>query len=331
MRLGPDFDAVAGRASEADLDWSGKEGFRLIGGIRLPQSEIDVGRAVSEKNRQRCGKASPAARVRESLKTSLDFAFLPREIVDNRQSTGVPVLSSELSMAPGIARLPKSTFREHIAEQLRSAILAGQIPPGAPIVETALAGQFQVSRGPLREALRQLVEEGLLVTVPYTGTHVISLSVEDVREIHSLRVTLECFAFEQAWDRRDAAFRSELQRRHATLIATIDEGDDRAAILAELDLHGLVYEASGHRLLQRTWSSLRGRLQLYWAAHHRAHSIRGPKRDGHESYVAAALGDDLDAMRAEITTHMKRGGEQTEKFLRDHAQESGDNKRGEST
>lgn len=240
------------------------------------------------------------------------------------------MLNSETFQTQGIGRLPKSTFRAHIAEQLRAAILSGELPPGAPIVETALAGQFEVSRGPLREALRQLVEEGLLVTVPYTGTRVITLSVEDVREIHSMRVTLECFAFEQAWDRRDAAFRAELQRRHKALIATIDEADDRAAILAELDLHGLVYEASGHQLLQRTWSSLRGRLQLYWAAHHRAHSIRGPKRNGHESYVATALGDDLDAMRAEIRSHMQRGGEQTEKFLRDHAQVAGTiSKRGE--
>lgn len=215
-----------------------------------------------------------------------------------------------------IARLSRSTFREHIAEQLRAAILSGEFPPGSPLTESALAHQFSVSRGPLREALRQLIEEGLVVTVPYTGTHVISLSVRDVREIYSMRVTLECFAFEQAWPLRDQAFRDELQRRHAVLVDTIDAGDDRASILAELDLHGLVYEASGHRLLQRTWSSLRGRLQLYWAAHHRAHGIRGPKRESHESYVTAALGDDLDAMRTELVEHMRRGGEQTEKFLR---------------
>ncbi|MCW0232091.1 MAG: GntR family transcriptional regulator [Ferrovibrio sp.] len=239
------------------------------------------------------------------------------------------MLTSEIAMAPGIVRLPKSTFREHIAERLRAVILSGEVPPGAPIVETALARQFEVSRGPLREALRQLIEEGLLVTVPYTGTHVISLSVEDVREIHSMRVTLECFAFEQAWDKRDATFRAELQRRHAALVATIDAGDDRASILAELELHGLVYEVCGHRLLQRTWNSLRGRLQLYWAAHHRAHSIRGPKRDGHESYVETALGDDLNAMRAEIAAHMQRGGQQTETFLKGMAQPSTDpSKRG---
>jgi DNA-binding GntR family transcriptional regulator len=215
-----------------------------------------------------------------------------------------------------VDRLRKSTFRQHIAERLRAAILSGEIAPGAQLVETTLAAQFDVSRGPLREALRELIEEGLLVTVPYTGTHVIALTVDDIREIYSMRVTLERFAFEQAWSRRDAAFVRELNRRNAVLTQAIDAGDDAASILAELDLHGLVYETTGHKLLQRTWQSLRGRLQLYWAAHHRAHASRGPRRDSHDSYVQAAQGEDLQLMLAEITNHMGRGAERTESFMR---------------
>ena len=167
----------------------------------------------------------------------------------------------------------------------------------------------------MREALRQLIEEGLVVTVPYTGTHVAALSVEDVHEIYSLRTALEIFAIEQLWERRDERFRRELVKRNEALIATIDAGDDRASIETELAFHGLVYEASGHRLLQRAWASLRGRLQLYWAAHHRAHGRRGPRRDSHDSYIAAVLGDDLAAVRAEIADHMRRGAETTERFL----------------
>lgn len=225
-------------------------------------------------------------------------------------------MPTDLAASSGlILKLPKSTFRAHIAEQLRAAIFSGAIAPGTPLVETTLAKQFDVSRGPLREALRQLAEEGLIVTVPYTGTHVISLSVDDCREIHSMRVTLECFAFELAWERRGHAFRKEMLERHDRLIAAIDAGNDHESILAELELHGLVYEASGHRLLQRTWQGLRGRLQLYWAAHHRAHAIRGPKRDAHESYISAALGDDLQALHAEIADHMRRGAATTERFI----------------
>jgi DNA-binding GntR family transcriptional regulator len=211
--------------------------------------------------------------------------------------------------------VPKSTLRARIAERLRAAILAGDIPPGASLVETVLSERFDVSRGPLREALRQLIEEGLVVTVPYTGTHVAALSVDDIHEIYSLRTALEIFAIEQLWERRDERFRHELVKRNDTLIATIDAGDDRASIETELAFHGLVYEASGHRLLQRTWASLRGRLQLYWAAHHRAHGIRGPRRDSHDHYMRIALGNNLQAMLDEVSSHMRRGAEQTEKFL----------------
>jgi DNA-binding GntR family transcriptional regulator len=215
-----------------------------------------------------------------------------------------------------LAQVPRATFRAHIADRLRAAILRGDLAPGAALVETALAAQFNVSRAPLREALRQLIEEGLVITVPYTGTRVIGLSVDDLREIQSMRITLERFAFEQAWPRRDAAFRRTLRQRHDALTQAIDQGDELASIDAELALHGLVYETSGHQLLQRTWASLRGRLQLYWAAHHRAHGARGPRRDSHDSYVRAALGDDLQAMCTEIGQHMQRGAEQTEQLLR---------------
>lgn len=213
------------------------------------------------------------------------------------------------------ARVPKATFRAHIVDGLRNAILSGELAPGAQVTEQSLAEQFGVSRGPLREAMRQLIDEGLLVTVPYTGTHVVDLSVDDVREIYSLRVTLEIFAFELVWPRRDEAFRQGLLARQAALTHCIDAQDDVGSIHAELQLHGFVYEVSAHKILLKTWESIRGRLQLYWAAHHRAHGIRGPRRDGHDSYVANALGDDLALMRAEIQSHMARGGQQTEDFL----------------
>lgn len=219
------------------------------------------------------------------------------------------------SSVQSLARVPKATFRAHIVDGLRGAILRGEIAPGAQVTELSLAEQFGVSRGPLREAMRQLIDEGLLVTVPYTGTHVVDLSVEDIREIYSMRVNLEIFAFELVWDRRDRTFRDGLNARHAALTRCIDAEDDVGSIDAELQLHGFVYEASGHKILLKTWESIRGRLQLYWAAHHRAHGIRGPRREGHDSYVANATGDDLEVMRAEIRSHMARGGEQTEEFL----------------
>lgn len=218
--------------------------------------------------------------------------------------------------SPAVAKLQKQTFGTRIADELRKAIFAGEIAPGAPLIETALAEQFGVSRGPLREAIRQLIDEGLLVQVPFTGTHVTELSERAVREIYSLRTTLETFAFQLVWDKRDAKFREELQRRQAALIEAIDAGDELECIRRELHLHSLVYETTGHQLLLEMWNGLKGRLQLYWASNHLAHGRRGPRRSGHDNFLTAALGSDWKAIEEEIRQHMRLGGEETERYLK---------------
>lgn len=191
----------------------------------------------------------------------------------------------------------------------------GTLEPGSQVIETRLASQFGVSRGPLREAIRQLIDEGLLFSKSYTATFVTELSKDDVREIYSIRTVLETFAFELVWDRREEAFRMEIERRHRALLEAIDRREDEESILAELKLHSLVFEQAGHKLLLSMWNSLRGRLQLYWAAHHRAHGRRGPRRAAHDDYVRLATGNSLEKMKAEITDHMQRGAERTEAFL----------------
>lgn len=212
--------------------------------------------------------------------------------------------------------LKRETMGARIAALLRRAIITGEFAPGAPMIETELALRLGASRGPLREAMRQLIDEGLLVSVPYTGTRVVDLSVHDIDDIYAMRTCLEQFAFELAWPRRDAAFSAELERRNARLQGAIDAADDASAIEAELDLHGLAYERSGNRILVDTWNGIRGRLQLYWAAHHKAHGLTGPRRESHDDYLRLAVGDDLEAMKAEIRSHMRRGLEKTAAFVK---------------
>nr|WP_268821756.1 FCD domain-containing protein [Octadecabacter dasysiphoniae] len=67
-------------------------------------------------------------------------------------------------------------------------------------------------------------------------------------------------------DRRDGDFKKDLLARSDALKQVIDQADHVAAIQAELDLHGLVYEHANNRILLNSWTGLRGHLQLYWAA-----------------------------------------------------------------
>ena len=206
------------------------------------------------------------------------------------------------------------TLRERLVDVLRAAILEATLPPGTRLVETKLAERLGVSRGPLREAIAQLVEEGLLVQVPYRGTVVQTLSLEDVRQIYSFRVLLESFAFELIWAKRTPAFFRALDARHRALGYALDGGDPQEAIKRELDLHGLAYEFSGHRPLLEAWTTLRGRLHLYFSLHQRAQGRTGARSDAHDGYVACAKGDDLGAMRSEIERHLHRGVDALEAF-----------------
>jgi DNA-binding GntR family transcriptional regulator len=218
-------------------------------------------------------------------------------------------------VAAPITRLKRATFRAQIVDQLRDAIIRGDLAPGSPVTELSLARRFGVSRGPLREAMRQLEEQGFLVSAPYTGTRVAALSIDDVHEIYSLRTAMETLAFRQVWPRRDARFAAQLRERHAALARTLSAADSEASSRAEVALHSLVYETCGHRLLFDMWRRLAGRLQIYLALHQRAHGRTGPLGDAHDDYVRLALGDDLDAMLREVEHHMRRGVARLGAFL----------------
>ena len=199
------------------------------------------------------------------------------------------------------------TLRERLVCTLRRAILEAALPPGTRLVETKLAERLGVSRGPLREAIFQLADEGLIEQIPFRGTFVQAFSLADVEQVYSFRVLLESFAFRLVWEKRTPEFFRMLDLRHRALAYAVYAGDQQQAIRSELDLHGLAYESSGHRPLVDTWHRLRGRLHFYLSLHQLAHGRAAALPDAHDDYVAFAKGDDLAAMLREVEQHMLRG------------------------
>lgn len=196
------------------------------------------------------------------------------------------------------------TLRERIVGALREEIVGGVLRPGAQLVESRLADQLNVSRGPVREAIRQLVEEGLLESIAYRGTFVRTLTVRDVEEIYSFRSALDKFAFRITWEKRDDRFFTELDRRHDALMRAIRHDETSEAVARELDLHSLVYEWSEHALLQSTWHDLRGIVHFCLALHHQAHRAL---LAAHEEYVNVARGSSRQEMNRAIDRHLKAG------------------------
>jgi DNA-binding GntR family transcriptional regulator len=89
-------------------------------------------------------------------------------------------------------------LRQLAYEEVRSAILKGNLKPGDPLVEMDLSERLGVSRTPLREAMALLEHEGLIETIPYKGTFIASLDRKEVEDLYDLRMVLEIRALELA-------------------------------------------------------------------------------------------------------------------------------------
>lgn len=194
-----------------------------------------------------------------------------------------------------------------VRDMLRDRITAGDLAPGEKLTETDLASRLKISRGPLREAILQLTEEGLLVKEAYKGLRVRSVSRRELEELYSMRTTLERFAFEEAWDKRTDAALNDLRDRLDRLECARDAKDISSAVDGEIAFHSWVYELSGHGLLRSHWQKLVPLVQIYMSIHNRQHGIAGVFMDANHEYLTLAQGDDRAALLAHINDHMQKG------------------------
>lgn len=221
-----------------------------------------------------------------------------------------------MSTIASLRPVSDSTLRGQTVDQLKRLIVSGELEAGSRLTESDLANALGISRGPLREAVRELVDIGLLVSQPYKGLFVRSVTKKDLEEVYSLRTTLEQFAFRQCWHKRTNEALADLQHRNEALTNVVDDGaDPYGAIERELELHSWCYELSDHALLQKSWQRLLPNLQFYFAMHQKAHGRSGPRRQAHDTYIKLACGHDLDAMIAHLEQHMRQGLEKTMSFI----------------
>ncbi|AYC39825.1 GntR family transcriptional regulator [Streptomyces griseorubiginosus] len=165
-------------------------------------------------------------------------------------------------MAPEtLSSLDRSTLRERALHALRTAILAGQYRPGDHLGEVELAGRLGISRGTVREALRHLQQEGLLVPAARGMLQVHRLSPTEVRELYEVRAALEGLAVAGviASAGREQAVE---ELRQALIRLDRAAGDFAAQVEADLAFHLLLCELSGNSMLVRTWRHLEGPIRV---------------------------------------------------------------------
>ena len=205
---------------------------------------------------------------------------------------------------PISARSPIPPAAPRSSRLIKRAVLTGQLEPGQKVNELRIAEQMRVSRAPLREAIRELVQQGLLTSIPYAGTFVIDVTAKDIEDAYSLNKVLDEFAIERTWPNRDKGFLDELDLRHAAVKRATREQDTTQQIEKALQLHGLIHEWADNSVLLETWQRLTSRLQMYFALHQRARKEPVPSEDLHEDYVRLLKGNNMRAAQKHAREHI---------------------------
>jgi DNA-binding GntR family transcriptional regulator len=196
---------------------------------------------------------------------------------------------------------------DHIANQLRGAIINDQLKPGQRIVEREIAEAMETSRGPVRDALLLLEKEGLVVRYPHRGTFVTELSLEDAEEIYTLRQAIESLAVEYVLRRATPEELDGLDAQVQQMAAMAEEGYELGeATELDLEFHRTLCRISGHRRLLEAWEALSAQTRVLLLTHRR----RNPG-DFHEKAVswhrrlvqAIRLGD-VESAREELQKHL---------------------------
>lgn len=141
------------------------------------------------------------------------------------------------------------TVAEGVYQHLRLELLTGRLAPGQWLREQEIAESLSVSRTPVREAVRQLAQEGLLQIEANRGVRVRGLSLEEAVATYEVRSNLESMAASLAARNIDAAARAELQR-HLRAMEAVDPEDQAEHIRTDNEFHALVARLSGNPVLE---------------------------------------------------------------------------------
>ena len=150
-----------------------------------------------------------------------------------------------------------------VVADIRQSILSGRARPGAVLLETELAEQLGVSRGPVRDALALLQREGLVFSPPNKRARVVVLGLRDGEELYSLRRAMERLAAERAASNVTDADLQAMNKLLVRMDGALERRDLLELSHLDVGFHDRVYQASRHDRLYRAWADLRSQVTLF--------------------------------------------------------------------
>lgn len=225
-----------------------------------------------------------------------------------------------LSLAVGQPAAPAALARRQsgartVYDVLRAQIIDGSLAPGERLAEPVLAERLGVSRTPVREALRLLEAEALVVALPTGGVRVAPLDVADARRVYEVRARLEGLLARDACERARPADARRLARLVDLMDAVRDHDDEVLRVGAQF--HGEIEALADNRWCSALLRQIRGHVDRYRALAAGRRAGTTDHVDEHRAVADAVAAGDPAAAEAAMTAHIHRSAALAEQALRD--------------
>jgi len=200
------------------------------------------------------------------------------------------------------------SMTDSVTDALREGILSGVLAPLTWLREDEIASSLNVSRTPVREALRRLSDEGLTQRVANRGTVVAPMSMDEILAVYAVREALEGLAARNAALRRQPQLIDDLTRVHRTMSET-DPSDTATLASLNLEFHRIIRQASGNSYLERFLRQVEHAVRRFGQTTYSSPGRVQETLDEHFAIVQAIVaGDPAEAERGAIQ-HMRKARE----------------------
>lgn len=196
-------------------------------------------------------------------------------------------------------------LRDVVFNTLRTAIITGEFAPGERLMEISLAERLGVSRTPVREAIRKLELEGLVIMIPRRGAEVARITEAGLKEVLEVRCALEELAVELACMRIDEEGLEQLKKAHQEFVEAVKNGDTLEITNQDEAFHECIFEQSRNKRLLQMVNNLKEQMFRYRMEYVKEKSYHQELISEHEKMLEAIVDRDVTAAKAIMKHHIQ--------------------------
>ncbi|TDF92619.1 GntR family transcriptional regulator [Paenibacillus piri] len=202
--------------------------------------------------------------------------------------------------------LQTDSIGEQVYLSLKKQILEGQLQPGARLLVMDIAGTFQISQGPVREALERLKQEGLIISKPNKGSVVSDITSKEIKDIFVMREIIEGFAVKESVPLLDPADFEYLEHTIAEMDNATRRNDMMHILGLDLEFHGFFYKRCGNHVALDMWKQMSTKVMRFMAMRISIHYLTNDKLvEEHFDLIRVLKQGDPLAAEQRFIQHMK--------------------------